>query len=49
MSYKEPRSTLSKHDCNCAECNKPIKAGSPCIIDPKGKKVYCTKCGKGKI
>lgn len=46
MSYKEVRQTVSKKDCNCAKCDNSIKKGSPCIINPKGKKVYCLKCGK---
>lgn len=49
MSYKEVRQTVSKRDCDCTKCGKPIKAGSPCIINPKGKKVYCLRCGKEKV
>lgn len=49
MAYNEIRQTVSKKDCLCASCGKPVKSGSQCIIDPKSKKVYCPKCGKEKI
>lgn len=48
MAYNEIRQTISKKDCSCASCGKPVKSGTHCIIDPKGKKVYCFECGKDK-
>lgn len=48
MSYKEARPTLSKKDCICAKCEKPIKANSSCIVDPREKKAYHTSCFKLK-
>jgi hypothetical protein len=46
MSYKEKRETISKKDCKCAACGKPIKTGSPCIVDPKAKTAIHTGCAK---
>ena len=47
MSYKEIRQTESKRDSACAgNCGKPVKKGSPCIVNPKGKKVYHVACAK---
>lgn len=48
MAYSEIRQTISKKDCNCSDCGKSIKKDSPCVVDPKNKKVYCTTCGKNK-
>jgi hypothetical protein len=46
MSYKEPRKTQSKKDCECEACRGQIKKGSECIVDPKTKQVWHTKCKK---
>jgi RNase P subunit RPR2 len=46
MSYKEIRQTESKRDSTCEGCGKPLKQGSQCIVNPKGKKVYHVTCAK---
>jgi tartrate dehydratase beta subunit/fumarate hydratase class I family protein len=48
MSYKEVRQTISKKDSACDKCGGQIKKGSPCVIDPKNKKIYHTGCIKTK-
>jgi hypothetical protein len=48
MSYKEVRQTESKKDCNCSECGKTIKEGTPCIVDPKKKTAMHVSCAKTK-
>jgi hypothetical protein len=42
------RLTYSKLNCNCGECNKNIKKGSSCFVDPKTKIAYCLNCGTSK-
>ena len=44
--YKEKRETLSKFDCYCAKCQKPIKKGQVIKFDPVKKEAIC--CDKKK-
>lgn len=46
MSYNEIRQTISKKNCLCAGCSKPISEGSLCVVDPKNRRAYCPHCGK---
>lgn len=48
MAYNEPRTTVSKRDCNCSECGVQIEKGEAIQFNPTSKEVMCLKCAKNK-
>ena len=44
--YDKPRETVSARDCICSVCERLIRKGEFCIIDPKKKIATHKNCIK---
>lgn len=44
----DPFWMTSKYSGKCRKCSNPINKGDNIFYYPKGKTVYCEKCGQGE-